>query len=81
MLSALISLGQHDEELLFAMEKHLPGGLVFSMVSLHTACLVAAWWLKLIPKICAVFFRADGNVRSGADQYCYQVLPENEVPL
>lgn len=34
VLSALMTLGQHDEELLAAMEKHLPGVVYFPQLCL-----------------------------------------------
>ncbi len=38
VLSALMVLGQHDEELLAAMEKHLPGVLYFSLTGPRETC-------------------------------------------
>lgn len=41
MLSALMMLGQHDEELLAAMEKHLPGAVIYTTgprEAVHSSC-------------------------------------------
>lgn len=39
VLSALTVLGQHDEELLAAMEKHLPGEISFPPVAVDAAIM------------------------------------------
>lgn len=50
VLSALVILGQHDEELLAAMEKHLPGvcGFIFPQPDFGETCLFGSKWTSIL---------------------------------
>ena len=50
VLSALMILGQHDEDLLAAMEKHLPGvcGFIFLQPGLGETCLFGSKWTSIL---------------------------------
>lgn len=91
VLSALVILGQHDEELLAAMEKHLPGvcGFIFPQPDFGETCLFGSKWTSILqalsnPQVLCcvcVCVRTAGTSRSGDDRGRHGVLPANEVPL